>query len=196
MAPSPLPLPEALVPVLAFVNTVDVETGTDALGAGAPALARWLVAQHLSPRAAAGPADHALALDLRAGLRACALVNNGGRADPEALARGARAAAHLPLVGVVDPVAAMPLAPAATTPVRAALSTIVAGYALAVASGDWRRVRRCPADDCAWVFWDSSARAGRRWCTMRVCGNRAKARAFAQRRAQGRAGGAATPPAR
>ena len=67
------------------------------------------------------------------------------------------------------------------SPVAAALSRIAAGYALARATGLWQRLRRCPADDCAWVFWDSSAKGARRWCSMRVCGNRAKVRAYARR---------------
>ncbi len=35
----------------------------------------------------------------------------------------------------------------------------------------------CASDACGWVFLDPSHR--RRWCTMAVCGNRAKARRFA-----------------
>jgi predicted RNA-binding Zn ribbon-like protein len=79
-----------------------------------------------------------------------------------------------------------PLVPAATEPVAAALGQLAAGYARAVAAGGWRRLRRCPADDCAWAFWDSSASGARRWCTMKVCGNRAKVRSFAQRQATAR----------
>ena len=40
------------------------------------------------------------------------------------------------------------------------------------------RVRECAgrADGCGWLFLDNSRGSGRRWCTMEVCGNRAKAR--------------------
>lgn len=38
------------------------------------------------------------------------------------------------------------------------------------------RVRICAADACAWLFIDRSRRGIRRWCDMKVCGNRAKAR--------------------
>jgi len=38
----------------------------------------------------------------------------------------------------------------------------------------------CAGKECGWVFLDPSRR--RRWCTMAVCGNRAKARRFAERR--------------
>jgi predicted RNA-binding Zn ribbon-like protein len=45
-------------------------------------------------------------------------------------------------------------------------------------------VKQCPAAGCGWLFVDSSGR--RRWCTMEVCGNRAKARRHAERRRAGR----------
>jgi len=37
-------------------------------------------------------------------------------------------------------------------------------------------VRECAADDCAWLFLDESRNRSRRWCDMKVCGNRQKAR--------------------
>lgn len=39
-----------------------------------------------------------------------------------------------------------------------------------------KSVRECAADDCAWLFIDRSTNQRRRWCDMKVCGNRAKAR--------------------
>jgi predicted RNA-binding Zn ribbon-like protein len=39
------------------------------------------------------------------------------------------------------------------------------------------RVRECPGQgNCGWLFLDLTKNASRRWCDMRVCGNRAKAR--------------------
>jgi predicted RNA-binding Zn ribbon-like protein len=46
------------------------------------------------------------------------------------------------------------------------------------------RVRTCEADSCRWLFLDTSKNHTRRWCNMKVCGNRAKARRFQERRAQ------------
>lgn len=43
-------------------------------------------------------------------------------------------------------------------------------------------VRECEAPDCGWLFIDASRNRTRRWCDMRVCGNRAKARRFYARR--------------
>jgi len=37
-------------------------------------------------------------------------------------------------------------------------------------------VRECAGDGCGWLFLDTSKAHRRRWCTMAVCGNRAKAR--------------------
>jgi predicted RNA-binding Zn ribbon-like protein len=37
------------------------------------------------------------------------------------------------------------------------------------------RLHRCPASDCGWVFLDTSRNRSRRWCSMRTCGNLAKA---------------------
>jgi len=37
-------------------------------------------------------------------------------------------------------------------------------------------VRECDAPDCAWLFLDQSRNRSRRWCDMKTCGNRQKAR--------------------
>jgi predicted RNA-binding Zn ribbon-like protein len=47
-----------------------------------------------------------------------------------------------------------------------------------------RAVRECAAGDCAWLFLDESRNHSRRWCDMKVCGNRQKARRHYQRAQQ------------
>ena len=48
------------------------------------------------------------------------------------------------------------------------------------------RIRRCDQETCRWFFVDRSRNRSRRWCDMRVCGNRAKAREYyRQHRARG-----------
>lgn len=42
--------------------------------------------------------------------------------------------------------------------------------------GELDRVKRCGNDTCAWLFVDLSRNRSRRWCDMKECGNRAKAR--------------------
>lgn len=48
------------------------------------------------------------------------------------------------------------------------------------------QVRQCPLDagGCGWLFLDGSRAGNRRWCDMRTCGNRAKARAHYSRTAR------------
>lgn len=48
-----------------------------------------------------------------------------------------------------------------------------------LADGDAEHVRACGGTGCGWVFLDRTHR--RRWCIMAICGNRAKARAYAAR---------------
>jgi predicted RNA-binding Zn ribbon-like protein len=43
-------------------------------------------------------------------------------------------------------------------------------------SGDLTKVRECAADNCGWLFMDRSRNQSRRWCDMKICGNREKVR--------------------
>ena len=51
-------------------------------------------------------------------------------------------------------------------------------------SADAPLVQECASDACSWLFVDRSPGGRRRWCDMKVCGNRAKARRFYERRRQ------------
>jgi len=48
-------------------------------------------------------------------------------------------------------------------------------------SPEARLVGRCSADNCRWLFLDKSKNHSRRWCDMRICGNRQKAQAYYRR---------------
>jgi len=48
-------------------------------------------------------------------------------------------------------------------------------------SSDLGRLKKCGSADCGWLFVDSTRNGTRRWCDMRVCGNRAKARRYYRR---------------
>jgi predicted RNA-binding Zn ribbon-like protein len=48
------------------------------------------------------------------------------------------------------------------------------------------RTRRCAGQECGWLFFDTTKNNRRRWCEMRVCGNRAKVRASRERQRQAR----------
>jgi predicted RNA-binding Zn ribbon-like protein len=43
-------------------------------------------------------------------------------------------------------------------------------------------VRVCASEDCQWLFLDTSKNKSRRWCDMKSCGNRAKARRHYQKK--------------
>lgn len=44
-------------------------------------------------------------------------------------------------------------------------------------------VHECAGEGCSWLFLDTTRNHSRRWCEMKGCGNRAKARAFYRRKA-------------
>jgi predicted RNA-binding Zn ribbon-like protein len=58
---------------------------------------------------------------------------------------------------------------------------IVLQAAELLASDDLSNVRQCASDGCDWLFLDHSKSHSRRWCDMKVCGNRNKARRFYRR---------------
>jgi len=45
-------------------------------------------------------------------------------------------------------------------------------------SDQMRLLRACEKPDCRWLFLDTSKNHTRRWCDMKICGNRMKARRF------------------
>ncbi|PPK68291.1 CGNR zinc finger domain-containing protein [Actinokineospora auranticolor] len=158
--------PAPATALLEFANTLDLETGADALTTPA-ALGRWLLESGLlrEPHAA-HPRDHATALRLRAGIRE--LAGGGGTAGLEGALR------DLPLRASTAPGVLVPHGN--PPPVRAALARLAADLATVLITGEAARVKRCDARECGWLYWDSSRNTSRRWCSMRVCGNRAKAR--------------------
>jgi predicted RNA-binding Zn ribbon-like protein len=55
-----------------------------------------------------------------------------------------------------------------------------------LASPDLEFVRTCASETCQWFFLDTSKNHRRRWCDMKLCGNRAKVREFyARKRTEG-----------
>jgi hypothetical protein len=140
--------------VLDFLNTVDLEAGTDLLDDPAGWRA-WLATRGLS--------DTGSASEVRTALRAAVGDPATGRSGLSAQVTVSLDAGGPRLV-----------------------SDDVVGAVLAAASrlavlGDWDRVKICPASDCRWAFFDRSRNHSRTWCSMRVCGNREKARAWRER---------------
>jgi predicted RNA-binding Zn ribbon-like protein len=52
-------------------------------------------------------------------------------------------------------------------------------------SSERELVKRCASDTCLWLFLDRTKNHARRWCDMKVCGNRAKVRRHRHRAATG-----------
>jgi predicted RNA-binding Zn ribbon-like protein len=62
-----------------------------------------------------------------------------------------------------------------------ALAALAAPIVGELQSGRPERFRTCANDTCRWTFFDTSPTGRRRWCDMKICGNRAKASRHRQR---------------
>jgi predicted RNA-binding Zn ribbon-like protein len=177
--------PRPLYLVQRFVNSVDLENGKDEL-TSPEALRDWLAERGLMSRdEPATRADLRRALDVREGLRALLLANNGMPLDADKVDRldsaAARAGVRMRFRSGAEPV----LEPEEGG-VDGALGRLMAIVAGAVEQGAWQRLKACHRDPCFWAFYDHSKNRSGRWCRMEDCGNIEKARAFRERR---RAGG-------
>ncbi len=66
-------------------------------------------------------------------------------------------------------------------PPSALLGPIVWRAVELLESGPVDRVKECAADDCRWLFLDTSKNRSRHWCSMQTCGNVSKVRRFRER---------------
>jgi predicted RNA-binding Zn ribbon-like protein len=162
-----------------FVNTFDLEEDTDVVKTPAE-LAAWLSARGLLAEQRVSSQDHALALEVRETIRRLLLVNNGEPQHPEDLAALDRLAADAAVTARFRP-GGMRLEPIAGG-VIGALGQLVAIMAEAMVEGNWGRLKACSDHGCQWAFYDRSKNHSAHWCSMKVCGNRAKARQFRERR--------------
>lgn len=65
--------------------------------------------------------------------------------------------------------------------VRKIFYEVLRSAAELISRGQLSGVRECASPTCTWMFVDTSKNHTRRWCDMRVCGNREKIRRFRQR---------------
>ena len=152
--------PEPLRQVQLLINSADVENERDWLP-------DWLAEHGLERQARR-------AKELREALRALVLANNGVPVDEDALATVNAAARRVSLSVAAD----------ATIGVTAAgdpLDTVVAIALQAMLDGSWSRLKACR--NCRWSFYDNSPNRSATWCSMQLCGNRKKTRAYRRRRA-------------
>jgi predicted RNA-binding Zn ribbon-like protein len=197
------PAPGRLELVRAFVNTLDIEAGTDELSSSA-ALATWLRERGLEGAPSpATDAELSQAIEMREAIREVLLTHVSGQHQP----------ASTPATSTLATSTTVASGPAAST--LAELRSTVAGlltrltitedgtvqtmpagqgtaYGLAAllliaadaaTTGTWERLKVCSADDCRWAFYDRSPTRSGCWCSMAVCGSRAKSRAFRRRAA-------------
>jgi predicted RNA-binding Zn ribbon-like protein len=176
-------VPEQLWLVESFLNSVDVESAQDDLDA-LPRFRRWLRDHHRDAAAEAGTeADLTLARDLRTALRAeltCGPEDHG----PSPLDR---LAAGIGLAVRFDEAGRAGLVPI-DAGVRGVLGEVLAAIVRAEHDGTWSRLKICSSAECRYVYYDRSKNGSRRWCSMRVCGNRSKTRAYRERANAGSAG--------
>jgi predicted RNA-binding Zn ribbon-like protein len=166
-----------------FVNTAELGSGSDQLDAPSTLLA-WL-AEHalIEEGATASEKDLERTRALRDALRALLYANSGGELDPKAppVLDAAAARADLRLRFGADGDAGLMSCAAGVNGALGRLLAIVAG---AMRAGTWARLKACRSDDCRWAFFDGSKNHSRAWCSMALCGNRAKARAFRERHSE------------
>lgn len=173
-------IPAELQPIQDLVNTLDADAGAEALTEPA-ALRAWLVERKLlDPGAPVSAADLATTIELREALRAMLRANDGHPVDARAVETVNRAARELPLQVHFAPDGEPALEPGPDG-VRGALAALLAAIAVAKAQGTWSRLKVCSSDTCQWAFYDRSKNRSGRWCSMRVCGNRTKTRAYRAR---------------
>lgn len=161
MSPSydlPRAAPEPLREVQLLVNSTDVHAGVDWLG-------DWL-----AERGLAGQDERAYAL--REALRELVLGNNGFPVSDAALEVVNAAAERVSLqVGKDGRV---------SLETRDAIDDVVAIALRSMLDGTWVRLKACR--NCHWSFYDYSPNRSATWCSMQICGNRSKIRAYRKRR--------------
>jgi predicted RNA-binding Zn ribbon-like protein len=167
-----------------LANTLDVETGEDALAApgGVARFARRHGVEGLGGRRGAAEELDGMR-ELREALRAACLAHTGTDMEPGKSETLRRLLNGAPLVVDVDAAGRAALRPAkGLSGLPLLTARIAAGIATAETEGDWQRLKACEACDCLWVFYDRSPAGRGRWCSMAVCGSRAKMRKYRAKR--------------
>jgi predicted RNA-binding Zn ribbon-like protein len=175
--------PGELATLQQFVNTRDLEEEIELLEAPAD-LRRWLAHHELAaPSTRIGEDDFRRALAVREAFRAVLHSNNGAPLDRGAIETLDAAARDAELTVRWDESGDAALVPARSG-LEGAFGRLLAIAYRARVEGTWERLKACPEHTCGWAFYDHSRNRSSTWCSMAVCGNRAKARAFRERRAR------------
>jgi predicted RNA-binding Zn ribbon-like protein len=156
--------PDGLALVESLVNTLDLESGADALDT-ADGRARLGLTEDEVPGAR----------ELRESLRATLLAHAGHPPHTTVTPLGELLAAAPLHVRVDATDGSAALAPADAAPL---LSRVAAAVAESLVAGTWLRLKACEAVTCHWAYYDRSPAGRGRWCSMQVCGARAKMRRY------------------
>jgi predicted RNA-binding Zn ribbon-like protein len=175
--------PPELATVTEFLNTLDLETGEDEL-ANVDDLRTWLVHRGLlHPEETVSPDGFYRALGVREAIRGLLWSSSKGELDAGSLetlndeGRG-------PFVIRFGGAGGAELA-VNSSGIDRAVGQIIASVFRSIAQGTWTRLKVCRKRSCRWAFYDRSKNRSRAWCSMSVCGNRVKARAFRRRHGSG-----------
>ncbi len=164
-----------------FINTLDMEEGTDELGS-VDELARWLEERELlgAGRPEVLEPDRRQTIGLREALRSLGAGHGGGLADPQAAGELEHVAERGRLSVRFGADGSANFGPRASG-FAGALAKLLVPIAEASRDGTWQRVKVCRSGDCQWAFYDYSRNRSGVWCDMAVCGNRTKVRAYRRR---------------
>jgi predicted RNA-binding Zn ribbon-like protein len=173
-------VPAELSLVKAFLNSADIEEGTDRFET-ADSTRAWLTERGLPGADGAWPEqDRRRLVAFREALRE--VVAAHGSAPPaEALEVIATAARTAPLTIEFDATGLADLRPAGDG-LDALVARLLGDIASAQRVGTWLNLRVCRRDVCRWAFYDASRNHSGVWCTMSICGNRVKSANLRRRR--------------
>ena len=183
MVSNPIEAPGDLELVRTFVNTLDPDTGKDALSTPGQ-MEEWFVSRKLVEAGArVKPADIGKAIDLRSALRSVLRANNGEILESKAVETIDRIARQSRLGVRFQSQDLATLEPTASG-VLGGLGRLLAIVASSMTRGTWTRLKACRAEDCRWAFYDHAKNRSRVWCSMSICGNRTKVKAFRDRQSK------------
>ncbi|MDG5802123.1 CGNR zinc finger domain-containing protein [Streptomyces ossamyceticus] len=161
-----VPAPGGLALIESLVNTLDLESGADALDTPEGRARLALTAAE----------DLAEVRELRESLRAVCLAHAGHPPHRAVTPLGDLLAAAPLVVAVRADDGSASLRPAADP--APLLARVAAAVAEALTARTWQRLKACEAADCHWAYYDRSPAGRGRWCSMQVCGARAKMRRY------------------
>lgn len=171
-----------LLRIQAFVNTLDVEAGSDLLSDPETARGWFVDAGFLERDKVVSDADLEFARGVRAGIRGLLGADSSRSNEAEALgALRKLTEAHLARLTVSD-AGVVGLENAEEGSLGCGLFDLLLIAREAQQNGSWSRLKICANPDCQWAFYDRSRNQQGNWCDMAVCGNRLKNRQLRARR--------------